>query len=412
MPAHALNAVYRAEAGRIHAALIGVLRDFQMAEDVLQEATAKALITWSEHGVPRNPGAWLMTAARNQAIDRIRRQRRFHEREGQVQTLEALRREEQALSSWTEPDAVPDERLRLIFTCCHPALNQQAQVALTLRTLCGLSTPEIARAFLTAQPTMAQRLVRAKRKIAVAGIPYRVPAPEQLPARLQAVLAVLYLVFNEGYFASSGDQPLRQGLCDEALRLCRLVHELLPEETEVVGLHALMTLHHARRSTRFDDNGDVVLLEDQDRSRWDRGAIETGAAQVGRVLRVGRIGPYQLQAAIAAVHALAPTAESTDWDEIEALYRMLLRVHPGPVVALNHAAAVAMARGPEHGLALLAELDDALATYSLFHGARADLHRRLGQVDAAVTAYQRALSCTEAPSERRFYTRRLQALTG
>jgi RNA polymerase sigma-70 factor (ECF subfamily) len=390
------------------ATLIRVLGDFELAEEAVQEAFATALERWPVRGVPDNPGAWITTTARNRAIDRLRRERRLREK---TETLKQLAELEALGRGDIDMDAIPDDRLRLIFTCCHPALGLEARVALTLRTLGGLSTAEIARAFLVAEPAMAQRIVRAKRKIREAAIPYRVPPPELLPERLPAVLAVVYLIFNEGYTSTSG--PLvRTELCDEAIRLGRLTGELMPGEPEVLGLVALMLLQHSRRDARTDVRGGLVLLEDQDRSRWDHDMIDEGLAALDAALALGRPGPYQIQAAIAATHARAPRPEDTDWPEIAALYGRLEAMTPSPVVALNRAVAVAMADGPERGLDLLGSLGDRLDGYHLFHSARADLLRRLGRRDEAADAYRRALELSSNPAERSFVEHRLREVTG
>jgi len=394
--------VFRRERGRSVATLIRVLGDFDLAEDAVQEAFLTALATWPERGVPENPGAWITTTARNRAIDRLRRERRLREKTETLRQLAGL----EALDRDNEMTGIPDDRLCLIFTCCHPALSPEARVALTLRTLGGLTTPEIARAFLTSEAAMAQRLVRAKRKIREAGIPYRVPPPELLAGRLSSVLAVLYLIFNEGYVASGGSL-LRVDLCDEAIRLGRVLADLLPGEPETEGLLALMLLQHSRRDARTDGNGDLVLLEDQDRSRWDHEMIDEGLAMVDATLGRGRPGPYQVQAAIAALHARAPRPEDTDWPQIAALYGVLAAMVPSPVVELNRAVAVAMADGPEHGLRMLEPLAAELGGYHLFHSARADLLRRLHRDGEAGEAYLRALELAGNPAERRFLERRL-----
>jgi RNA polymerase sigma-70 factor (ECF subfamily) len=403
--------VFRTERQRALATLIRLLGgDFDLAEDMLQEAFAEAVARWPETGVPRNPRAWLVSTARFKGLDRLRRRSRFEEKQREI--------------AWTIPLAEPpdvaaleggydgelgDDRLRLIFTCCHPALAIEAQVALTLRTLCGLETDEIARAFLVPVPTLAQRLVRAKQKIRAAGIPYRVPPPDLLAERLDAVLCTLYLVFNEGYAATAGPDLLRVELCAEAIRLARLLLELLPEETEPRALLALMLLHHARRNARLDSAGEIVLLEDQDRALWDRNEIAEGLALVEEALRSGGARPYALQAAIAALHARATTAAETDWPQIAELYRLLLDRQPSPVVELNRAVAVAQACGPEAGLRLLDDLETrgVLPGYHLLPAARADLLRRLGRTAEAAEAYHRALDLAGNPAEQRFLERRL-----
>jgi RNA polymerase sigma-70 factor, ECF subfamily len=399
--------IFRAEHGRILATLIRLLGDFDVAEEALQEAFATALEQWPVAGPPANPVGWLVGTARHKAIDRLRRRARL------VQKQEEIARHIE-LSAEEEDTPVPEDRLRLIFTCCHPALATEAQVALTLRTLGGLSTEEIARAFLVPAPTMAQRLVRAKAKIRDARIPYQVPPDEALAERLEAVMVVVYLVFNEGYAASFGARLVRHELCAEAIRLGRMLVELLPTHAEPKGLLALMLLHDSRRETRLDGSGDVVLLEDQDRTRWDRAQIDEGAALVEAALRAGGRppGPYALQAAIAAIHAQAPTAAATDWQQIAALYAMLARVHPTPVVELNQAVAVAMSDGIERGLALVEALDHRgeLAGYHLLPTARAELLRRLGRHAEAAEAYRRALALVRNEAERRHLEKRLREI--
>ena len=379
-----------------------MLGDFDLAEDAVQEAFVTALERWPREGLPHNPGAWITTAARNKAIDRLRREKRLREKKEQLRDLEALGGDDdQDMSS------IPDDRLRLFFTCCHPALAPEARVALTLRTLGGLSTPEIAKAFLVSETAMQQRLVRAKRKIAGARIPYEVPPDEQLPERLPSVLAALYLVFNEGYLATSHAALVRRELCAEAIRLGRLLATLMPDEPEALGLLALMLLHDSRRDARTGPRGELVLLEEQDRDRWDKEEIAEGLGLVERALRHGVAGPYALQAAIAAEHARSPDPASTDWRAIATLYGALVRASPSPVVELNRAAAVGMAEGPEHGLELMDGLGEQLEGYYLFHSARADLLRRLGRDEEAAAAYRRAADLTANPAERAFLERRL-----
>jgi RNA polymerase sigma-70 factor (ECF subfamily) len=402
-----VEAVYRAESRRVLATLIRLLGDFDLAEEALHDAFRAALEQWPRDGLPANPRAWLVSAGRFKAIDGIRRRARFAALDDVADEVEAIPDEG---APW-ERQSVEDDRLRLIFTCCHPALAPDAQVALTLREVCGLTTEAIASAFLVPAPTLAQRIVRAKAKIRAARIPYEVPAAAELPQRLDAVLRVIYLVFNEGYAASSGEALTRPDLSAEAIRLGRLLVELLPEP-EALGLLALMLLHESRRAARTSAEGDLVLLEDQDRSLWDRAMTSEGKALIERALGSRRFGPYTLQAAIAAVHAEAPTAAATDWTQIVALYDVLARVEPSPVIELNRAVAVAMRDGPAAGLALVDALlaDGELVEYRLAHAARADLCRRLGRRADARAAYERALALTRQAAERRFLERRLAEL--
>jgi len=403
-----VEAIYRDESRRVFATLIRLLGDFDRAEEGLHDAFRAALEQWPRDGVPANPRAWLVSAGRFKAIDGIRRHARFDALDDVAEQVEALATEDEP--DW-DGEHVEDDRLRLVFTCCHPALAPDAQVALTLREVCGLTTEQIAHAFLTPAPTLAQRIVRAKAKIRDARIPYQVPTPAERPERLDAVLRVIYLVFNEGYAASSGEALTRPDLSGEAIRLGRLLVGLLPEP-EALGLLALMLLHESRRAARTSPAGDVILLDDQDRARWNREQIAEGVALVEQALASRRFGPYTLQAAIAAVHAEAPDAGATDWAQIVGLYDVLLRVEPSPVVALNRAVAVAMRDGPAAGLALVDAIlaRGELADYRLAHAARADLCRRLGQTADARAAYERALTLTQQEPERRFLERRLAEL--
>ena len=409
-----IERTFREESGRVLAALISTLNDFDLAEDAFQDALIIALEKWPRDGRPTNPGAWITTTARNRAIDRLRRRKNFDSKQASLLEL----RQKPLEPDEYEMDSIPDERLKLIFTCCHPALALEAQVALTLRTLGGLETAEIANAFLVPLPTMAQRLVRAKRKIQQAGIPYRVPPTDLLPERLNAVLATLYLIFNEGYNASSGDALIRQELSSEAIRLAQILNQLLAddpdlaEDAEALGLLALMLLHDARRPARLGQSGELILLEEQDRSLWDKEQVEVGTAVLERALAMKQPGPYQIQAAIAALHDQAATPQATDWPQIAALYEALQQFTSSPVVRLNWAVAVAMAEGPMRGLAQLDELAKAgtLEHYHLFHAARADLLRRAGFNDDAHDAYTIALDLCQNAVEKRFLRRRLAEL--
>ena len=409
-----IEQIYHEESGRILATLIRLLGDFDLAEEAMQEAFALAVEQWPKQGVPGNPRAWLVSTARNRAVDTLRRRISFEKKHDELQRLIEAR---SALASQDEAmidgDPMSDDRLRLIFTCCHPALRVEAQVALTLRTLCGLTTEAIAKAFIAPVPTMAQRIVRAKQKIRDARIPYRVPPMEDLQERLTAVMLVVYLVFNEGYSAASGEALIRRDLCAEGIRLGRLLCELLPKEMEARGLLALMLLHDSRRDTRVTENGEIVLLEEQDRSRWNQEFIREGTALAEAALRTSP-GPYSVQAAIAAVHANAARAEDTDWRQIAALYDILRRLQPTPVVELNRAVAVAMAEGPLTGLRLLDELEakEELNGYYLLPAARADFLRRLNRWTDSATAYRQALALVSNEAERRFLERRLAEAEG
>src|SRR5437764_6186137 len=406
----AVDAAFREEWGRVVATLIRVTGDWDLAEECAQDAFAMALQRWPADGVPRRPGAWLTTAARNRAIDVLRRRTVGA---AKLREVAALSPPDSGSSSAFEPETdhsgVPDDRLRLMFTCCHPALSLEARVALTLRTLAGLTTAEIARAFLSSEPTMAKRLVRAKQKIQNAGIPYRVPPAHLLPERVPGVLGVLYLLFNEGYSATAGADLIRQGLSAEAIRLARVLDRLMPDEPEAAGLLALMLMHDARRAARLDADGEIVTLEDQDRGRWDAAEISEGVPLLEAALRRGRPGPYQVQAAIAACHVTAARAADTDWDQIARLYGQLARFLPTPVVELNRAVAVGMADGPEAGLALIAALEASgtLTGYHLLPATKADMFRRQGRRDDAAACYREAIGLASTDAERRYLSRRL-----
>ncbi|HLO32279.1 MAG TPA: RNA polymerase sigma factor [Anaerolineales bacterium] len=404
-----IEKAYREEYGRVLSALISRFGDFELAEDALQDALVNALESWETAGVPSNPGAWLLTIARRRAIDRLRRGARLEHNPDILESIGATQEEPEM------DDSIPDDRLKLMFTCCHPALALEAQVALTLHTLGGLSTQEVARAFLVPVPTMAQRLARARGKIRNAGIPYRVPPAELLPERLEALLAVIYLIFNEGYvatisLANRGDTLTRQELCGEAIRLGRVLVNLLPQSAEARGLLALMLLHDSRRETRLNAAGELVLLEEQDRARWDQAKIQEGIAVLDEALALSDPGPYQVQAAISALHAGSATAEATDWRQIAALYDRLAMMTPSMVIEVNRAVAVAMAWGPQAGLQLLRGLEDQADNYYPYHVACADLLRRTNQPQAAADAYKRALTLCGNSAERAYLQKRLDEM--
>jgi len=401
----AIDQTVREEWGRILASLIKTLGDFQLAEDCLQDAVVSAISHWQKNGLPNSPAAWLITAARRKATDRLRKDKNFASKQGEISYLLDLHNQ---VFDENEPDVIPDKRLEMIFTCCHPALEEKTRVALTLRTLGGLTTEEIASAFLDKPEAMAQRLVRAKKKIALAGIPYEIPENTDLPERITSVLSVIYLVFNEGYSASSGDSLTRTDLSEEAIRLARIVRQLLPAETEIGGLLALMLLHDSRRFARTDENGGMISLEDQNRNRWDKSKIAEGAAVLEEVLPEGRIGPYQIQAAISAVHAQSPSWSQTDWPQIAAFYRLLYSIQPSSVVRINWAFAVSWADSIEAAMQMLEEAnsDGKLNSYQPYFAARADLLVRSGKLTEAITDLQRAIDLSENARERAFLERK------
>lgn len=401
---HAIEALMRRDGGRLLSNLVGSIRDFQLAEDSLQDAMESALVHWTRNGPPRSPPAWIMQAARRKAIDRLRRSANFRAKSDEIAHL--IEMENQSTEDEAE-EPIKDERLKLIFTCCHPAIEQKTRVALTLRSVCGLKTEEIADAFLDGHDAMAQRLVRARHKITAAGIPFEVPGPDGWTQRLESVLAVIYLIFNEGY-ASSGGDHIRIDLCEEAIRLGRTLNDLKPKEPEIEGLLALMLLHHARHAARLDSDGAIVSLEDQDRSLWNRGEIAEGGSMVELALKRGRPGPYQLQAAIVAIHADSPSFEETDWEEIALLYGVLCRLSPNPVFELNRIVAISYDEGPEPALARLATIAPMLTQYQPFHAVQADLLSRLGRNDQAKLAYQLAHDLSQTEAERLFFQKKLR----
>jgi RNA polymerase sigma-70 factor (ECF subfamily) len=413
-PKSVVESVFRQESGRIIATLIRIAGSFDQAEEAMQEAFASALASWPETGLPRNPAAWITAAAHRRLIDQSRREKTRLQKQDSLEYETQIR----SVSHISEDSETfmhfPDDRLRLIFTCCHPALRQESQIPLTLKTLGGLTTAEIAKAFLISEATVAQRIVRAKRKIEEAGIPYEVPPPDRVPERLTSVQAVIYLIFNEGYLATAGDRLVRTDLCGEAIRLARVLCELLPDEPENLGLLALMLLHDSRRDARLSRTGELVPLEEQDRSLWHRGQIVEGLNLVEQALRARAVGPFQLQAAIAAVHAEAKTAPETDWHQIAALYHELKKYHPSAVVSLNHAVAIAMSEGLKRGLDLMDQVgtETDLDSYYLFHAARADILRRMDRRDEALQEYRRAIDLTTNNIEQAYLRRRIAEVTG
>ena len=412
-PEAAVEKIVREEWGQVLATLVAYVRDFSLAEDMLQDACVSALEHWSKDGVPKSPRAWLLQTARRKAIDRFRRQANFETKRAELEILTNLEQQTRPVEEDTVAETIPDDRLRLIFTCCHPALEEHVRVALTLRTLGGLTTPEIARAFMIPEITMAQRLVRAKRKIKVANIPYIVPSPHLWPERIDSVLTVIYLIFNEGYAARSGNQLTRADLCHEAIRLGNILVSLVPQEPEVAGLLALMLLHDSRCLARTDHDGNMVTLDRQDRTLWKQDQIDKGASVLQRALLMGRLGPFQIQAAISAAHAQAKNYDETDWHEITLLYEKLYELQPSPVIKLNAVVALSFAHGAQAGLSAMAALDTRgeLAQYQPYHAARADLFRRAGRKKDSAAAYQQALEFTENAAERHFLEQRLEQVS-